>query len=160
MRPEVITLREIEASDLEIFYRQQLDPEANRMAAFVGKDPSDRGTFDARWTKILATDTITKRAIVTEGQVAGHISFYPDEGHLEATYWLGKEYWGRGLTTEALRQMLALVVVRPIFARVATDNLASLRVLQKCGFAIIGNDRGYAHGRGWETEEFVLRLDS
>jgi len=156
---EKIILREIEASDLEIFYRQQLDPEANHMAAFVGKDPSDKVAFDAHWAKILSTDSITKRTIVAGGQVAGHISFYPDEGHLEATYWLGKEFWGRGLATQSLREMLSLVSVRPLFARAATDNLGSLRVLQKCGFAIVGSNRDYANGRGMETEEHLLRLD-
>ena len=52
-RFESITIREVESSDLETFYRHQLDPEAIRMAAFVSKDPTDRVAFDAHWKKIL-----------------------------------------------------------------------------------------------------------
>jgi RimJ/RimL family protein N-acetyltransferase len=51
---------------------------------------------------------------------------------MEVTYWLGRDFWGRGLATQALNRMLHLVVDRPILARAATDNIGSLRVLQKC----------------------------
>lgn len=154
-----VTIREIEASDLGTFYAQQLDPEAIRLAAFVCDDPKDRVAFDAHWDKILKSTQITKRTIVAEGQVAGHISCYPQGEHLEVTYWLGREFWGRGLATEALKRLLHLVVERPIFARSATDNIGSIKVLQKCGFKIVGNNKDYANGRGADTEEYILRLD-
>ena len=134
---ESITIREVESSDLETFYEHQLDPEAIRMAAFVCRDPKDKVAFDAHWDKILNSSQITKRTIVAEGQVAGHISCYPHGENIEVTYWLGREFWGRGLATQALNRMLHLVVDRPIFARAATDNIGSIRVLQKCGFKII-----------------------
>lgn len=156
---ENITLREVESSDLEAFYGHQLDPEAIRMAAFVGKDRKDKVAFHAHWDKILKSSQNINRTIVSGGQVAGHIACFPLEGRLEVTYWLGREFWGRGLATQALQRMLQLVVERPIFARAATDNIGSIRVLQKCGFKIIGNDKGFAHGRGEETEEYMLRLD-
>lgn len=155
-----VTIREVEPSDLDTFYLHQLDPEANRMAAFVGREPRDRPTFDAHWRKILNTAGITQRTIVADSQVAGHVACFPLEGNLEVTYWLGQEFWGRGIATEALKQLLRLVVARPIVARTATDNLGSLRVLQKCGFTIVGQDKGFAHGRGEETAEYLLRLDS
>jgi RimJ/RimL family protein N-acetyltransferase len=132
-RFESITIREVESSDLETFYEHQLDPEAIRMAAFVCEDPKDKVAFDAHWDKILNSSQITKRTIVAEGQVAGHISCYPHGENIEVTYWLGREFWGRGLATQALNSMLHLVGERPIFARAATDNIGSIRVLQKCG---------------------------
>jgi RimJ/RimL family protein N-acetyltransferase len=55
--------------------------------------------------------------------------------------------------------MLSLVVDRPIFARAATDNLGSIRILQKCGFKISGKNQDFANGRGEVTEEYILRLD-
>ena len=73
-RFESITIREVESSDLETFYEHQLDPEAIRMAAFVCEDPKDKVAFDAHWDKILNSSQITKRTIVAEGQVAGHIA--------------------------------------------------------------------------------------
>jgi len=129
------------------------------MAAFVSKDRKDKVAFDAHWDKILNSPQNTNRTIVAEGQVAGHIACYPDGEHMEVTYWLGREFWGRGLATEALTRMLDLVVERPIFARAATDNIGSIKVLQKCGFKIIGKNKGFANGRGEETEEYILRLD-
>ncbi len=51
------------------------------------------------------------------------------------------------------------MTVRPLFARAATDNLGSLRVLQKCGFEVVGRNKEFAHGRGADTEEYILRLD-
>ena len=158
-RFESITIRDVESSDLETFYEHQLDPEAIRMAAFVGKDPKDKVAFDARWDKILHSPQNITRTIVAEGQVAGHIACYPDGENLEVTYWLGGEFWGRGIATQALKRMLHLVVDRPIFARAAADNVGSIRVLQKCGFKIIGKNKDFANGRGEDTEEYILRLD-
>ena len=156
---ERVTMREVESFDLKIFYEHQLDPEAIRMAAFVGKDPRDKLAFDAHWDKILRSPQIIQRTIVVDGQVAGHIACYPDGENMEVTYWLGREFWGRGLATQALDRMLLIVRDRPIFARAASDNIGSVRVLQKCGFKIIGNNTDFAHGRGEDTEEYILRLD-
>lgn len=154
-----ITLRQVEPPDLDTFYAHQLDPEAIRMAAFVGADRKNRQAFDAHWSKILKSPQNINRTIIADGQVAGHIACFPMEGNLEVTYWLGREFWGNGVATEALNQVLRLVTARPIFARAATDNLGSLRVLQKCGFQIVGQDQGFAPGRGTDTEEYILRLD-
>jgi RimJ/RimL family protein N-acetyltransferase len=153
-------MREVEPSDLDTFYHHQIDPDAIRMAAFVGEGPRDRVAFDAHWEKILGSSRTTTRTIVADGQVAGYISCYPDGKNLEVTYWLGREFWGRGVATQALNGMLHLVTDRPILARAATDNIGSIRVLQKCGFRVIGTNRDFANGRGEETEEYILRLDS
>ena len=155
-----ITLRQIEPSDLEIFFVHQLDPVAIRMAAFVGKEPTDKAAFHAHWAKVLKLPNITQRTIVADGQIAGHIACFPAGDEREVTYWLGREFWGQGIATRALDLLLRLVVDRPILARAATDNLASIRVLEKCGFKIIGTNTDFAHGRGADTEECILRLDS
>lgn len=158
-RFEVVTLREVSPADLDVFYTQQLDPEAIRMAAFVS-DRKGRPAFDAHWKKILSSPEITNRTIVADGQVAGSIACFPLHGNMEVTYWIGREFWGRGIATEALKQMLRLVTTRPLGAAAAADNHGSLKALQKCGFKIIGKDKGFAHGRGEETEEYLLRLDA
>ena len=97
-RFESITIREVESSDLETFYEHQLDPEAIRMAAFVGKDPKDKGAFDAHWDKILQSSQNITRTIVAAGQVAGHISCYLHGENVEVTYWLGTEFWGKRIS--------------------------------------------------------------
>src|ERR1051325_4595944 len=95
---ESITIGEVESFDLETFYEHQLDPEAIRMAAFVGKDPKDKAAFDAHWNKILNSSQNTTRAIVAEGQIAGHIACYSDGDHLEVTYWLAKGVLGKRIS--------------------------------------------------------------
>ena len=152
-------IREVCPSDIETFYEHQLDPQASRMAAFIYRDPKDKAAFDAHWGKILNSPQNTNRTIMAGERIAGYIACYPHEGHLEVTYWLGREFWGKGLATEALKEMLGLIVDRPIFGRAATDNIGSIRVLQKCGFEIVGTDKGFANGRGEETEEYILRPD-
>jgi RimJ/RimL family protein N-acetyltransferase len=51
-------------------------------------------------------------------------------------YWVGREFWGRGIATRALAAFLDEVSERPIYAGVADTNLASIRVLEKCGFTV------------------------
>jgi len=51
-------------------------------------------------------------------------------------------------------------MTRPRYAGVAKDNSASLRVLEQCGFTIVGEDRGYTNGRCQEVEEFLLTLSA
>ena len=152
-------LREVVDADLEVFFAQQLVPEANWMAAFTAKDPTDRAAFDAHWARARAATTVVIRTIMTDGRIAGSVLSYVEGDGPEVSYWLGREYWGRGLASAALAAFLEHVnPARPMRARVAKDNPASLRVLQKCGFRIVGEDRGYAHARGAETEEYLLLL--
>jgi len=154
-----LLLRNLVNEDLPIFFEQQLDQEANYMAAFTAKDPTDREAFMAHWDKILANETVILQTILCNGQVAGSVSSYEEEGKPEVTYWLGKEYWGKGISTWALKEFLAHHnQTRPIYARVAKDNLGSRRVLEKCGFKIIGESTGFANARGQEIEEFLLEL--
>ena len=151
-------LRDVTDSDLPIFFEQQLDKDANVMAAFTSKDPTDRAAFMAHWARILADPGITIRTILVEGQVAGHVLVHGWFGDPEITYWIGKAFWGKGVASQALARFLNIVTARPLYARVAKDNLASLRVLEKCGFTIRGEGKGFSNARGMEVEEFILNL--
>ena len=154
-----LLLRDVVEDDLPIFYEQQLDPDANYMAAFTTKDPTNRDAFTAHWNRILADATVIIKTIVFGGQVVGSVLSYEEGGKPEVSYWLGKEYWGRGLATHALAEFLAYGNrARPIYARVAKDNVGSRRVLEKCGFTIIGEAKGFANARGEEIEELLLAL--
>jgi RimJ/RimL family protein N-acetyltransferase len=158
--PPIVTLRPVITSDLDHFFEHQRDPQANYMAAFTADDPEDRNAFDSHWQRILANPGITNRTILADQQVAGSVASYPDSGHLEVTYWLGQQFWGQGIASAALALFLEEINTRPIYARAAQDNAASLRVLAKCGFVIIGEDRGYANARSTEIDEYLLRRDS
>ncbi len=145
--------------DLSIFFDYQLDSAANHMAAFTAKDPNDREAFDKHWQTIRSDKKIVIKTIVANGKVVGHIARFVQFNQLEVTYWIGKSFWGKGIATEALAMFLELLKDRPIFARAAKDNVASLRVLEKCGFTIAGEDKGYANARGEEIEEYMLKLE-
>jgi RimJ/RimL family protein N-acetyltransferase len=154
-----LILRDVIPSDLPIFFEQQLDPDANYMAAFTAKDPTDRKAFADHWNRILADATVLIRTIVFEGQVAGYVLSYEESGRPEVSYWIGRAYWGKGIATQALRDFLAQTnQTRPIYARVAKDNAGSLRILEKCGFVIAGQARGFANARGEAIEEWALEL--
>jgi RimJ/RimL family protein N-acetyltransferase len=154
-----LLLRKVVNDDLPIFFEYQLDLEANYMAAFTAKDPTNREAFMAHWRRILADETTNNQTILCNGQVAGSVSSYEEEGKPEVTYWIGKEYWGKGIATWALQEFLTEHnKARPIYARVAKDNLGSRRVLEKCGFTIVGESKGFANARGQETEEWIFEL--
>lgn len=153
-----VQLRDVIKDDLPIFFEQQLNPDAVHMAAFTVKNPADKDAFTAHWTKILSDDTITNNTILFEGHVVGHIASFERMGQPEVTYWIGKEYWGKGIATRALPEFLSQLKTRPLYARAAKDNIASIRVLEKCGFTISGYDRGFANARGEEIEEVILEL--
>ncbi|MCB0015636.1 MAG: GNAT family N-acetyltransferase, partial [Anaerolineales bacterium] len=136
-----------------------LDPDANWMAAFTRKDPTDEAAFYAHWAKIQADAGILNRTILVDGQVAGHIASFDWSSELELTYWLGREFWGQGLATAALRLFLVEQPTRPLAARAASDNAGSRRVLEKCGFRPVGTDRGYANARAATIEETIYRLE-
>jgi RimJ/RimL family protein N-acetyltransferase len=155
-----VVLRDVADDDLPIFFEQQLDPQANFMAAFTGRNPADRDAFMDHWVRIRADNTNVIRTILFGGQVAGHVASYVDKefGKREVTYWIGKEYWGRGIASDALSQYLVLVRERPIYGRAARDNVGSIRVMEKCGFVLKGYDRGFANARGEEIDEVILEL--
>ncbi len=152
-----VLLRAVLPDDLPILFAFERDPDARWMAAFTADDPDDRVAFMAHWASILADDTIIKRTIVYDGQVAGSLVCFLRSGTPEIGYWLGKPFWGQGVATRALALLLRQVTRRPVYARAVKDNAASLAVLRKCGFALYGEDRGYASARSAEVEEYLLR---
>lgn len=154
--PFDIVLRDVTESDLPILFEQQLDPDATEMAAFPARE---REAFMAHWARIMADDSVMLKTILFEGQVAGNILSFVQSGEREVGYWIGKEYWSKGIATRALAAFLDHVQTRPLYAHVAKHNIGSRRVLEKCGFIIVGEDKGFPDARGEEVEEFILKLE-
>jgi len=154
-----IELREVRETDMDLLFEFNLDPEANRMAAFTRQDPSDRAGFDAHIAKILADQSVVMKTVTADGAVVGSIGKFVMFNMPQVTYWIGREHWGKGIATAALKVLLADYPERPIYGMLASDNLGSASVLSKCGFVKIGSDRGFANARGEEIEEHIYRLD-
>ena len=150
-----VRLRDVTESDLPILFEQQLDPEANQMAAFPARDWD---VFMAHWARLLSDTSTVKKTILFEGQVAGNIGKFELSGQPLVGYWIGRQYWGKGIATKALAALLDQVKERPLYAHVAKHNVASIRVLEKCGFTICGEDGGDSTSGGDEVEEVVLAL--
>lgn len=140
-----LILRDVFESDLPFFYEQQLDPEATAMADFPSRD---RESFMAHWAKIMLDKSVILKTILIDGEVAGNIVSWEQDGEQEVGYWIGREFWGRGIATRALAEFLDQVMIRPMVAHVAKHNVASRRVLEKCGFKLTGE----------EIEEIILKL--
>ncbi|MCD2424169.1 GNAT family N-acetyltransferase [Niabella pedocola] len=153
-----IRLQPTVAADLERFFIFQLDKEAIHLAAFTPKDPTDKEAYLNKYAKLLSEPTVHMRTIVVNNIIVGSISKFEIEGDAEITYWIDRGFWGKGIGTAVLKQFLALEKARPIFGRVAFDNIGSQRVLEKCGFVRIGKDKGFANARQAEIEEFIYKL--
>ena len=148
-------LRPVAPSDLDTFFEHQRDPVALRIGMLVSRERAD---FDAHWAKILADPVAIQRAVECDGVVVGYVGSFVREGLREVAYWYGREHWGKGIATSALREFLGEVHERPLFARVTVDHTASRRVLEKVGFYVKAKEP-IVESSGDEVEEYLLQLD-
>ncbi len=153
-----IKLRPTEIADLETLFEFQLDKEGGYLAAFMPKDPTDKSAYLDKYTKLLNDQTVNNQTIILDNVIVGSIAKFVMEGETEITYWIGRKYWGQGIATKTLKEFLTLETNRPIFGRVAFDNLGSQKVLEKCGFEKVGTDKGFANARQAEIEEYIYKL--
>jgi ribosomal-protein-alanine N-acetyltransferase len=104
------------------------------------------------WVNATAGDSRQRYfAIEVEGVLAGGIGIEPLSGERSGSaafgYWLGRRFWGRGIGTDAARLLsdyaLSSGGLRRLEAAVFAQNVASGRVLEKCGFALEARLRDY-----------------
>jgi RimJ/RimL family protein N-acetyltransferase len=82
--------------------------------------------------------------IEIEGQAVGGIGVSPQQDILrynaELGYWLSEDYWGLGIMTKAIEEIVNLAFekfeINRIFVTPFETNIASQRILEKCGFII------------------------
>lgn len=83
-------------------------------------------------------------AIEVNGKAAGGIGLHPasdiESKNAEMGYWLAEPYWGKGIVTGAIAQMInygfSNFDINRIYARPFGSNIASQKVLQKAGFVL------------------------
>lgn len=153
-----LKLRPTTVKDLDTLFTFQLDKEAGYLAAFMPQDPTDKTAYIEKYTKLLNDPTVNHQTIILDDRIVGSISKFVMFGDNELTYWIDKQYWGKGIATTALKKFLTIENNRPIFGRVAFDNFGSQSVLEKCNFLKVGTDKGFAHARQTEIEEFIYEL--
>lgn len=135
----MITLRPVTEDDLPVLYAHQADPEAAAQAVWT---PRDRAAFDAHWRMILADPDVILRTVEVDGTVAGNVVSWTHDGRRDVGYWVGREFWGRGVASAALRAFLDVDPHRPLYADPFESNAASVAVLRKCGFVETGRVTG------------------
>lgn len=128
-----IRLRDVSESDLEVFYAQQKDPEAVDRAKFPAREHE---AFVQHWrTKVLGDPTALVQAVTVDDELAGNVvAWWAQDGQRFLGYWLGREFWGRGVGSTSVRLFLDREPTRPIYADPYVGNTSSVRLLEKCGF--------------------------
>lgn len=153
-----IELRKTKHSDLDKLFEFQLDEDARRLAAFVAEDPTDKAAYFAKFTRLFVDPTVNNQTIFVNGIVVGSIAKFEIEGVPEITYWLDRQLWGQGIATAVIKTFLESEKARPILGRVAIDNFASRKVLERAGFIQIAADKGYSPARQNIVEEYIYQL--
>ena len=150
-----IALRPIVPADVPTLFEFECDPEGNRLA---GTKPRDRETFMARWKEVFGDPTVIPRAITSGESMVGCICLFKQEGNDSIGYWIDREHWGKGCATRAIELFLQEVPTRPLRARVAAHNTASIRALQRNGFVITDRCQTAATERFEACERLTLML--
>jgi RimJ/RimL family protein N-acetyltransferase len=149
----MITIRPVDEADFETFYRYQGDPVAAEMAAFGQRREHD--DFIAHWRTILASPDAFARSVLVDEALVGNVMSWSSDDLRYVGYWIDRDWWGRGVGTEALRLAIGEIDERPLWALVVVPNVGSQRVLEKNGFVRAGQHPSPKDG----IEEYVYRLD-
>lgn len=105
-------------------------------------------------------------AIIVDGKPAGSIGLHLQTDILrknaEIRYWLGEAYWGKGIITKVIPQMIDygfknMDIVR-IFARIFETNKASQKVVEKCGFKLEGKYDKTLYKNGEYLDELIYAI--
>ncbi|MFS0738612.1 GNAT family protein [Sphingomonas sp. 1P06PA] len=143
---ERLALRPIARGDAEALFPLFSDPEAMR---FWSSPPFSDVEALRAW--ISPSDEWPAWVMVEAGEVVGRIAIgVRRPGVAEIGYALDRRAWGRGIAAEAVKAVIAhgfgAMGLRRIFADVDPDNIASIRLLERLGFALEGRLRAE-----WET---------
>lgn len=114
-------------------------------------------------TWVTTAEPVTNFAIEVHGEAVGGIGFTigEDVHHrvAEIGFWLGRSCWGRGIATEAVRAVTALAFARFELVRIAAHvfawNAASMRVLEKAGYALEARLRNAVTKDGATTDLLI-----
>jgi RimJ/RimL family protein N-acetyltransferase len=150
----LLSLKDCEVRSLEAGDASSLARHANNRKIWLNlRDafPHPYTVRDARAFIRTAHKDVPERifAIVVEGKAVGAIGFtiHRDVERVSAEigYWLGEPFWGKGITTRALKAVTEYAIrthrLTRIYAVPYEWNPASFRVLEKSGYQLEGRLR-------------------
>lgn len=152
-------LKPTSVKDLNQLFINQTDEVYNKMAAFTSENPNDKKAYINKWTKIVNNPEINIQSIFVNQEFVGSVLCFEMMGEINVSYGIERKYWGQGYGKAALELFLKKVNKRPLFGRVAYDNIGSQKVLEHCGFKKKGTEIGFAFARKQDIEEWVYILD-
>jgi hypothetical protein len=125
----IVEVRPVVESDLETFYEHQTDPEATAMAVFGAQE---HDAYMERWhQRILANPDNYARTITVDGAVAGNLLSWSMEGTRYVGYWIGREFWGRGVATAGMRALLEEIQERWSWSPTSARSACSRRAVSR-----------------------------
>jgi len=151
------SVRDMREADLPVLFEIQTDAVGQFMAAFTDTS-NDREKYLQKWRELLVDASVRPKVVIVGGSVVGSVVSFVLEGDTEVTYWIRRDHWGHGIATGALAALLDDVPVRPLYARAAEDNAGSIRVLERNGFARVGEEVSFAEARHGTIKEIIFRL--
>lgn len=128
----------------------------------AGIKPRSREVFFSKWESNFNDPDLTPRVLEMQTprgpEIVGTINIFQRDGHNFVGYLIDRNHWGKGLASFALAEILKHDLRRPLFANAASSNAASIRVLQKHGFRLLGTHHEGETERytAGEVAEFVL----
>ncbi len=144
-----LVIRQFTAGDAELIWLLNQDPEVTQFTHDPVRDPEHAG-------EVLLQHILPQYALYNFGRWAVHLKgnldfigwcglkFRPERMETDLGYRLMKSYWGKGYATEAaagcLRFGFEKLHIQEIIGRAEPGNMASVRVLEKCGMEYIGNE--------------------
>lgn len=142
-------LRSYRDDDVEALSRHASNPNVTRFLRDHFPQPYTRSDAEAWIRHVRERDPETIFAIATAGELIGNVGLYPQDDvyrlSAELGYWLGEDHWGRGIASGAVKAICEVAFSRSdmvrIYASVFENNVASCRVLEKCGFTLEGVHR-------------------
>ena len=141
-----------------IFFKFESDPVAVNMAAFANL-ATDFDAFSKMWQHRIESPRAVHRTILLGETIVGGMMSYDMEDHRCIGYWIDRNFWGKGIATEALKQFLEFETTRPLNAACIADNIGSRKVLEKNNFKYTHTDHHHAPARNQVVEETFFILD-
>lgn len=159
LESERMSFRTHELADFEAFFELEADAEVRR---YVGGAPRTREGAERKFREVQLKPVeagmgLLATVLKANGRYIGYCGLYPSlddaggrrEGEAMLGFTLARAYWGRGLATEAgvalVRFGFDCLGLSRIVSVVEVGNAASVRVLEKVGFATAGTEKAGAH---------------
>ena len=155
LESERLLFREHEPGDLEAYCAMEADPEVRR---YVGGTPrarkeAERKFRDAHLKNASARLALRATIFKPEDRYIGYCGLYPNvgprgavSGEAALAFYLARQYWGRGLATEAGRAFIGFgfthLHLTRIVASVDVGNVVSVHIMEKLGFTLIRTEKG------------------